>query len=122
LSKGQYLNVYDIGFDFPEAHVIKKDQKFYYAFYTHPWKQLDSVAKLYRFGSSNDYDVKVRTELKFPVESFSGKLELRGLAKNKKYRVADYTNHRQLGSVSGNDPWIKVSFENYLLLEVSLIK
>ena len=42
LSRGQYLNLYDIGFDYPEAHVIKKDNKFYYAFYTHPWRKIDS--------------------------------------------------------------------------------
>src|SRR5690349_21606405 len=34
LSKGEYLgSVYDIGFDLPEAHVIRKHKKMYYAFY-----------------------------------------------------------------------------------------
>ncbi len=39
LSRGQYLGqLYDIGFDLPETHVIRKDQTMYYAFYAKQWK------------------------------------------------------------------------------------
>ena len=39
ISRGQYLGqLYDIGFDLPEAHVIRKDQTTYYAFYARHWK------------------------------------------------------------------------------------
>jgi len=39
LSKGQYLGqLYDIGFDEPEAHAIRKDQTMYYAFFAKNWK------------------------------------------------------------------------------------
>ena len=39
LSRGQYLGtLYDIGFDLPEAHVIRKDKKMYYAFFAETWK------------------------------------------------------------------------------------
>ncbi|HEV2400950.1 MAG TPA: glycoside hydrolase family 36 protein [Candidatus Sulfotelmatobacter sp.] len=39
LSRGQYLGtLYDIGFDRPEAHVIRKDKKMYYAFFAGKWK------------------------------------------------------------------------------------
>lgn len=38
LSKEEYLgNLYDIGFDKPEAHVIKKGQDLYYSFYSDEW-------------------------------------------------------------------------------------
>ncbi|MER3373079.1 MAG: alpha-galactosidase [Allomuricauda sp.] len=38
LSKGEYLGgMYDIGYDKPEGHVIKKDDKTYYAFYADSW-------------------------------------------------------------------------------------
>ena len=37
LSMGQYLNLYDYGFDKPEAHVISKDGAMYYAFYAPEW-------------------------------------------------------------------------------------
>jgi alpha-galactosidase len=39
LSKGQYLGqLYDIGFDLPETHAIRKDQNIYYAFFASHWK------------------------------------------------------------------------------------
>ncbi len=39
LSRGQYLGtLYDIGFDKPETHVIRKDEKMYYAFFAGNWK------------------------------------------------------------------------------------
>lgn len=37
LSTGDYLNLYDLGFDMPEGHVIAKDGKMYYAFYAEEW-------------------------------------------------------------------------------------
>lgn len=34
LSRGEYLgSLYDIGFDRPEAHAVKKQDRMYYAFY-----------------------------------------------------------------------------------------
>jgi alpha-galactosidase len=39
LSRGQYLGqLYDIGFDVPETHVIRKDQTMYYGFFAKQWK------------------------------------------------------------------------------------
>ena len=39
LSKGEYLGgLYDIGFDKPETHAIKKGDTLYYAFYADNWK------------------------------------------------------------------------------------
>jgi alpha-galactosidase len=39
LSKGQYLGqLYDIGFDAPETHVIRKEQATYYAFFAKQWR------------------------------------------------------------------------------------
>ncbi|MCB9136348.1 MAG: alpha-galactosidase [Anaerolineales bacterium] len=32
-AKGEYLNLYDLAFDFPEAHAIQKDDRMYYAFF-----------------------------------------------------------------------------------------
>ncbi len=38
LSRGQYLGqLYDIGFDLPETHVIRKHQAMYYAFFARQW-------------------------------------------------------------------------------------
>ena len=38
LSQGEYLNLYDLGWDRPEAHVIRKDGALYYAFYAEQWQ------------------------------------------------------------------------------------
>jgi alpha-galactosidase len=39
LSRGEYLGgLYDIGFDAPETHAIRKDTKMYYSFYAAEWK------------------------------------------------------------------------------------
>jgi alpha-galactosidase len=39
LSRGQYLGqLYDIGFDAPETHVIRKNQTMYYALFAKQWK------------------------------------------------------------------------------------
>jgi alpha-galactosidase len=37
LSTGEYLNLYDIAYDKPETHVIKKEGTLYYAFYAEEW-------------------------------------------------------------------------------------
>jgi alpha-galactosidase len=39
LSKGEYLGgLYDIGYDIPETHVIRKGDTLFYAFYARDWK------------------------------------------------------------------------------------
>jgi alpha-galactosidase len=39
LSRGEYLGgLYDIGFDRPEAHAIRKSGKMYYSFFAPQWK------------------------------------------------------------------------------------
>ena len=39
LSRGEYLGgLYDIGFDRPEAHAIRKGEEMYYAFFARHWK------------------------------------------------------------------------------------
>ena len=84
LSRGEYLGtLYDIGFDRPEAHAIRKDGSMYYAFYAPHW---------------------------------SGKITLRGLAE-RAYRVTDYVDGKDLGTVRGPDATLDVQFEKHLLLQ-----
>ncbi len=70
LSKGEYLGeLYDIGFDKPETHAIKKDSKLYYAFYADSW---DGDVEL-RGLENKDYKVtdyvnnKILGEVKGPI-------------------------------------------------------
>jgi len=59
-------------------------------------------------------------EMKVPKEmKFKGKVELRGLEKNKMYSVYDYANNIKYPDVSGSKPFIQVNFTNFLLLEVA---
>jgi len=84
LPKGQYLGgLYDIGFDRPEAHGIKKGDSMYYAFYADEW---------------------------------DGAIELRGLD-NKSYKLRDYVNDKDYGSISGPTHQMNVQFTKSLLLE-----
>jgi len=88
LSKGSYLNLYDIVYDKPESHVIEKGENIYYAFYATKWE---------------------------------GKIELRGLKKGK-YKVFDYENKVDLGTVKGPVGNISPSFNEHLLIECSPVK
>ncbi len=84
LSRGEYLGkLYDIGFDRPEAHAIRKGANMYYAFY---------------------------------APEFQGSVELRGLA-GRAYRITDYVNNRDLGTVRGPVGRLEVRFREHLLLE-----
>jgi alpha-galactosidase len=40
LSSGQYLNLYDLAWDKPEAHVVRKNGRIYYAFYAERWPRI----------------------------------------------------------------------------------
>ncbi len=84
LSRGEYQGaLYDIGFDRPEAHAVRKGGAMYYAFF---------------------------------APDYAGKVELRGLAA-RSYRVADYENGLDLGSVRGPAASLDVRFQKHLLLE-----
>jgi alpha-galactosidase len=89
LSSGTFLDLYNYGYDFPEAYAIRKDGKMYYAFY-----------------------------VPNPRVAWKGELELRGLDPGQ-YRVFDYENERELGAVDASNPRLKTEFREHLLLEVS---
>jgi alpha-galactosidase len=91
LSRGEYLgSLYDIGFDKPETHAVRKGNNMYYAFYAP------------QFGGK--------------VEPFDGKVELRGLG-NRTYRITDYAEGKDLGTVRGPVGSIDAKFDKHLLIE-----
>jgi alpha-galactosidase len=77
--------LYDIGFDKPETHVIEKSGRLYYAFYANMW---------------------------------DGDIVLRGLGSGP-YRIRDYYNDRDLGTISSGRNRLKVTFDRFLLLEAT---
>jgi alpha-galactosidase len=88
LADGEYLNLYDIGWDNPEGHVIRKGQSLHYAFFT-----------------------------RVPGEEFNGKVALRGLS-SERFRVVDYVRNQVFGEVTGPEASISASFRDSLLLLV----
>jgi len=97
LPKGIYRgDLYDIGFDRPEAHAVAKDGRMYYGFYAE--------------GEKNERGRTVAPG------HYSGPVELRGLA-DKTYHVLDYVNNVDYGAVTGPVVELPVTFEGYLLLE-----
>jgi len=86
-ADGEYLNLYDLAFDRPEAHAIARGDVLYYAFFA---EAADS--------------------------SYTGPIRLRGL-RPRAYRVTDYVNERDLGLVRGpGEAKLNVSFVGALLL------
>jgi alpha-galactosidase len=97
LARGEYLNLYTWGFDYPEAHVIKVQgdevqgtkEALYYAFY------VDDAA-------------------------FEGTIELRGLNPDKTYTAVEYTaDEPKEYVIDGSDPRMEVAFERSYLLKVT---
>ena len=99
LSKGTFRDLYVYGYDNPEGYAIEKDGKMYYAFYVpSPGGGAANSA------SSGDH--------------WSGELQLRGLASGE-YKVTDYLNGKDLGTVNGPTGRLHADFKSSLLLEAS---
>lgn len=88
LSHAVYVNLYDLAFDRPEVHVLRKGRDMYYGIFADVW----------------------------PRDKF--KIELRGLDKNVTYEVYDYANRRSLGVLKGSEPTLNFAFKDSLLLRV----
>ncbi len=85
-AEGEYVNLYDIRWENPEGHAIRKGAKLYYGFFSQT-----------------------------PGESFSGTVQLRGLDK-RSYHVTDYVAGHALGDVTGPAAELPVKFQDSLLL------
>jgi alpha-galactosidase len=87
LSRGDFLDLYTYGYDVPEAYAVEKDGKMYYAFFAPAG-----------------------------ATEWRGTIELRGLAPGK-YRVTDYENNRDLGTIDTGNAELTTQFREHLLLE-----
>jgi alpha-galactosidase len=75
LSRGQYLGeLYDIGFDLPETHVIRRDQTMYYAFFAKHWQgpvELrgleDRKYSVYDYVNGKSYGIVSGNKARIPV-------------------------------------------------------
>ncbi|HET9320480.1 MAG TPA: alpha-galactosidase [Bryobacteraceae bacterium] len=78
LSRGEYLGgLYDIGFDRPEAHAIRKDGSMYYAFYAPEWNGKITLRGLSEraYHVTNYVDGKDLGTVRGPVATFDVKFE-----------------------------------------------
>jgi alpha-galactosidase len=89
LAEAEYVNLYDLAFDRPETHAIRKDGRMYFAFYA---DQADAT--------------------------YQGAVTFRGLGEET-YVVYDYVHDREVGTVRGPEAVMQVTFEGSLLVEVT---
>jgi alpha-galactosidase len=78
LPRGEYLGgLYDIGFDRPEAHAIRKDGSMYYAFYAPEWNGKITLRGLSEraYHVTNYVDGKDLGTVRGPVATFDVKFE-----------------------------------------------
>ena len=99
LSKGNFLDLYVYGYDAPEGYAIEKDGNMYYAFYA---------------AEKHGKTAKEKSE---PGE-WKGPIELRGL-QAKAYKVVDYVNYKDYGTVQGPTASMNVDFNGSLLLQAT---
>jgi alpha-galactosidase len=100
LSKGNFLDLYVYGFDFPEAYAIEKDGHYYYAFYAPEKMQAGKSAATPGHAQ------------------WKGEVELRGLPA-KSFHVTDYVHHKDYGVLNGPTAKLTVDFSDNLLLEAT---
>ena len=101
LSKGNFLDLYVYGYDLPEGYAIEKDGSIFYAFYA---DEKDSkIAKARNNGGE-----------------WKGQVELRGL-QSRQYKVVDYVNDQDYGTVTGPNAKVDAKFSSSLLLQATPI-
>ena len=87
LSQGEFRDLYVYGYDNPEGYAIEKDGVMYYAFFTPD-----------------------------PHLAYKGPIELRGLQPGK-YRVVNYVEHKELGTIDSSNPKLETNFTGHLLVQ-----
>ena len=89
ISRGQYLNSYDLAFNVPEGHLVRRYGLLYYSFF-----------------------------VRNPGDTFKGRIRFRGLTEGLLYRVFDYWNLAELGVVTSRRSRLSVEFQDFLLLQL----
>ena len=105
LSKGNFLDLYVYGYDVPEGYAIEKDGNMFFAFYA---DNKDSKPVLAGKSSKSGTN----------TGEWKGQVELRGL-QARQYKVVDYVNDKDYGTVTGPTARLDVEFSGSLLLQAT---
>jgi len=113
MSEGKYLNLYDIAYDKPETHLIKKRDNYYYTFFSN--NPFDGIVELRGLGKGK-YKV---------IDLFTGKLldlvSSQGSAGDKN-RINKLDERKHVSNLNLRNPQIKIHFGHYLLIKAEKLK
>jgi alpha-galactosidase len=110
LSKGNFLDLYVYGYDVPEGYAIEKDGNMFYAFYVDNKDDKSAQA-----GKPSHAGKPAKGS---DIGEWKGQVELRGL-QARQYRVVDYVNDKDYGTVSGPHARLYAEFNGSLLLQAT---
>ncbi len=117
LSSGEYLNLYDVGYDVPETYAIKKDSVYYYTFLKPGINGPEGVPWF-------ENEIKQRTQMLKTFEKtleelplWEGTVELRGL-EDRKYSVYNLETDEKLGEARGPVGKVDIVFKDHLIVRV----
>jgi alpha-galactosidase len=105
LSKGNFLDLYVYGYDVPEGYAIEKDGNMFFAFYADNKDGKPVLAGKSSKSGNNTGEWK-------------GQVELRGL-QARQYKVVNYVNDKDYGTVTGPTSRLDVEFNGSLLLQAT---
>ena len=105
LSKGKFLDLYVYGYDVPEGYAIEKDGNMFFAFYADNKEGKPALAGKSSKSGNNTGEWK-------------GQVALRGL-QARQYKVVDYVNDKDYGTVTGPTARLDVEFSGSLLLQAT---
>jgi alpha-galactosidase len=105
LSKGNFLDLYVYGYDVPEGYAIEKEGNMFFAFYADNKDGKPALAGKSSKSGNNTGEWK-------------GQVELRGL-QARQYKVVDYVNDKDYGTVTGPTARLDVEFSGSLLLQAT---
>ena len=105
LSKGNFLDLYVYGYDVPEGYAIEKEGNMFFAFYADNKEGKPALAGKSSKSGNNTGEWK-------------GQVELRGL-QARQYKVVNYVNDKDYGTVTGPTARLDVEFSGSLLLQAT---
>ncbi|UCD36812.1 MAG: hypothetical protein JSW54_08195, partial [Fidelibacterota bacterium] len=117
LSSGEYLQLYDVGYDTPETYAVRKGETYYYTFLKPGINGPEGVPWF-------EHEIEQRAEMLRSFENelsqlalWQGKVELRGL-EDRAYAAYDIESGETLGNVHGPTGDLEITFRDHLIIRL----